>query len=99
MFNNLFHNEKKPGQQIQKFNRLIVEGIQKNNREIICYSAVTVSKQLLNDTILKLKNDALYHYGILTIDDSDEVIIGDDNSNDQTEKINELIYCFTDLQY
>ena len=64
-FNNLFHNEKKPGQQIQKFNRLIVEGIQKNNREIICYSAVTVSKQLLNDTILKLKNDALYHYGTI----------------------------------
>ena len=64
-FNGLFCNEKKPGQQIQKFNRLIVEGIQKNNREITCYSAITVSKQLLDKTILKLDNDALYHYGLI----------------------------------
>ena len=63
LFDNLFRKEKKPGHQIQKFNRLIVEGIQKNNREIICYSAVTVSKQLLNQTFLKLENDSLYHYG------------------------------------
>ena len=64
-FNSLFCNEKKPGQQIQKFNRLIVEGIQKNNREIVCYSAVTVSKRLLDKTILRLNNDSLYHYGLI----------------------------------
>ena len=64
-FNKLYVKDKKPGQQIQKFNRLIVEGILKNGREVECYSAATVSKPLLDQTILRLENDSIYHYSLI----------------------------------
>ena len=58
LLENLYKNDK-PGLQAQVFNRLVVEGLIKNNVSISCYSNIPTTKDLINKLYLKV-NDELY---------------------------------------
>lgn len=58
LLENLYKNDK-PGLQAQVFNRLVVEGLIKNNVSITCYSNIPTTKDLINKLYLKV-NDELY---------------------------------------
>lgn len=63
-FEKLYVKYVKPGLQIQKFDRLIVEGIEHNDENIICYSAIPASSEVLDKKIIKLKNNAKFKYSL-----------------------------------
>lgn len=60
----LYTKKEKPGQQVQKFDRLIVNGLQKNGIEVRCYSAVPASRAIMKPFVVKLKNHGVFHYSI-----------------------------------
>ena len=55
-YENIYTKEKKPGIQIQKFDRLIVEGLIENDVDVICYTLIPASSVVLDNTFLKVKN-------------------------------------------
>lgn len=60
----LYTKKEKPGQQVQKFDRLVVNGLQKNGIEVRCYSAVPASRAIMKPFVVKLKNHGVFHYSI-----------------------------------
>lgn len=62
LYKSLYKLSFKPGQQVQKFNRLIVEGFLSNGVNVECFSLPPASKQVLNESYIKLKNDDIYSY-------------------------------------
>ncbi|NLP21310.1 MAG: glycosyltransferase family 4 protein [Erysipelotrichaceae bacterium] len=62
LFKKLYTLPNKPGQQVQKFNRLIVKGFIENNVNIKCFSNPPVSKQIIKNTYLKLPNNNIFNY-------------------------------------
>ena len=63
-FERIYTKPIKPGIQIQKFDRLIVEGLEQNDVNVVCYSTIPVSKVVLDKKILKLKNTDTFHYSL-----------------------------------
>lgn len=63
-FEQLYVKYVKPGIQIQKFDRLIVEGIEQNDVNIVCYTAIPASKEILDKTIIKVKNTEKFKYSL-----------------------------------
>lgn len=60
----LYTKKEKPGQQVQKFDRLIVNGLQKNKVQVRCYSAAPASRAVMKPFVTKLKNHGVFHYSI-----------------------------------
>ena len=60
----LYTKKEKPGQQVQKFDRLIVNGLQKNGIQVRCYSAAPASRAVMKPFVAKLKNHGVFHYSI-----------------------------------
>lgn len=63
-FEKLYVKYVKPGLQIQKFDRLIVEGIEQNDENIVCYSAIPASSEVLDKKLIKLKNTDKFKYSL-----------------------------------
>lgn len=63
-FERIYTKTIKPGIQIQKFDRLIVEGLEQNDVNVICYSAIPVSKTVLDKNVFKLKNTDTFKYSL-----------------------------------
>ena len=61
-YENIYTKEKKPGIQIQKFDRLIVEGLIENDVDVICYTSIPASSVVLGNTFLKVKNHDRFKY-------------------------------------
>lgn len=61
LLHNLYKNDK-PGLQAQVFNRLVVEGLIKNNVGVTCYSNIPTTKELINKLYLKVENDSYFKY-------------------------------------
>ncbi|MBR2670495.1 MAG: O-antigen ligase family protein [Solobacterium sp.] len=62
LYREIYTKEDKPGQQAQKFNRLIGEGFAQNGQEIYCLSSVLASPSIVDYTIRKFKNQGMYKY-------------------------------------
>ncbi|MGN1388943.1 MAG: O-antigen ligase family protein, partial [Bulleidia sp.] len=60
----LYTKKEKPGQQVQKFDRMIVSGLQKNGIQVRCYSAAPASRAVMKPFVAKLKNHGVFHYSI-----------------------------------
>lgn len=59
-FNEFFKKNKKiPGQQIQKYHRLIIDGICKNGKKITALSALPITPEISNKRIIKFKSTNL----------------------------------------
>ncbi len=63
-FERIYTKTIKPGIQVQKFNRLIVEGLEQNDVNVVCFSAIPASKTVLDKTLIKLKNTASFRYSL-----------------------------------
>ena len=50
----ILYKKHKPGQQVQIFNRLIVDGLLKNNVKVICRSVVPTSRDLIDKTFYSI---------------------------------------------
>lgn len=50
LFKKLYTLPIKPGQQVQKFNKLIVKGLLANGVNVKCFSSPPVSKQIIKNT-------------------------------------------------
>lgn len=61
LLNKLYKN-KKPGMQVQVFNRLIVDGLIKNNIDVTCYSSIPASKEIINKTFVSINDESFYKY-------------------------------------
>ena len=61
-YERIYTKEKKPGIQIQKFDRLIVEGLIENDVDVICYTLIPASSVVLDNTFLKVKNHDKFKY-------------------------------------
>lgn len=65
-FNDYFsRNGRIPGQQVQKYHRLIIEGLKKNGRTVTALSALPITRELSKEKIIKLKSEnkeVNYHY-------------------------------------
>ena len=61
-YENIYTKEKKPGIQIQKFDRLIVEGLIENDVNVICYTSIPASSVVLDNIFLKVKNHDRFKY-------------------------------------
>ena len=64
VYKELYQKEERPGQQAQKFNRLIAEGFQLNHRKITCCTSVLASEEIVDYRIRNLKNHGMYHYSV-----------------------------------
>ncbi len=62
LYKKLYKKKEKPGMQAQVFNKLIVDGLIKNNVEVKCFSTIPTSKALFDETFLQVTNDKLFKY-------------------------------------
>ena len=63
-FDRVYQMKVKPGIQVQKFDRLIVEGLEQNDVNVVCYTAIPASKAVLDKTLNKLQNTASFRYSL-----------------------------------
>ena len=63
-FDRIYQKKIKPGIQVQKFDRLIVEGLEQNDVNVVCYTAIPASKTVLDKTLIKLQNTASFRYSL-----------------------------------
>ena len=56
------YKDKKPGMQVQVFNRLMVDGLLKNDVEVTCYSSIPASKEIINKTFIRINDESFYKY-------------------------------------
>ena len=72
----VLYKKNKPGQQVQIFNRLIVDGLLKNDVNVLCRSVVPTSRDLIDKTFYKVKNDNnISYYLIVNIPFLKDIII------------------------
>lgn len=72
----ILYKKNKPGQQVQIFNRLIVDGLLKNNVKVICRSVVPTSRDLIDKTFYTIKNEEnILYYSIINIPIIKDIII------------------------
>ncbi|MCR5449559.1 MAG: O-antigen ligase family protein [Solobacterium sp.] len=63
-YRKIFTKSVRPGQQSQKFNRLIAEGFKLNGNKVTCCTAVPVSAAIADYLIKKIKDHDIYHYSL-----------------------------------
>lgn len=64
IYKELYTKAERPGQQAQKFNRLIAEGFAYNGRKIECDTSVLASDAIVDYRFRNLKNHGMYHYSL-----------------------------------
>lgn len=64
IYKELYTKAERPGQQAQKFNRLIAEGFALNGRTIECDTSVLASDAIVDYRFKNLKNHGMYHYSL-----------------------------------
>ena len=64
IYRSLYTKEERPGQQAQKFNRLIAEGFLLNGRQVECDTSVLASDAIVDYKVKKLKNHGMYRYAL-----------------------------------
>lgn len=62
LYKKLYTKKEKPGMQAQTFNRLIVEGLIKNNIFVKCFSVIPTSKELFDLNYLNEKSEHFFKY-------------------------------------
>lgn len=63
-YEKIYKKDNKPGIQIQKFDRLIVEGLIENEIGVTCYTSIPASKAILDNTFVKVKNHSIFKYSL-----------------------------------
>ncbi len=63
-FELIYKKNSKPGIQIQKFDRLIVEGFLENELDVVCYTSIPISKEIVDETIVKIKKHDIFNYSL-----------------------------------
>ena len=61
-YRKIYTKAEKPGQQAQKFNRLIAEGFRDQGYDITCLSSVLASPAIVDYKVKKLPADGMYRY-------------------------------------
>lgn len=61
-YSTTYVNSFKPGQQIQKYHRLLVKGLKENDCNVHCLTALVLSPSLSSKRIVKIRNNAEFTY-------------------------------------
>ncbi len=64
LYKELYTKKERPGQQAQKFNRLIAEGFADNGRKIECCTSVLASDAIVDYRFRRFENHGMYHYSL-----------------------------------